>query len=360
MTSDTVTPLDSPAESSGDALTEVLRQGARNLLPVAIEAAVSEFLRAHEARVDDQGRRRRVRHGHLPERDIMTGIGTVAVRVPKIRDRGMNPDGDRIRFSSRIVPPDLRKTKSVEELIPWLYLKGISTGDFGDALTALLGPDAPGISATTIGRMTRAWTQEHEIWRQRDLLRDRPSRGFTAPRLAIGDGALGVWTALRDVGPTTREPRCRVHKTAHVTHALPKSRHDTAKSNLQDIGMAETQTEAEAALDVFVKSDGRKDSTVVGQLTPNTDELFALTDFPAEHGKQIRTPNPVESVFRAVRNRTRKTRGSRSRKTARVMVDKLMMSAKSKWRRPSGSEHLADIIKGVEFQDGIRQFQDAA
>ncbi|MCY4195600.1 MAG: transposase [Rhodobacteraceae bacterium] len=185
MTSDTVTPLDSPAESSGDALTEVLRQGARNLLPVAIEAAVSEFLRAHEARVDDQGRRRRVRHGHLPERDIMTGIGTVAVRVPKIRDRGMNPDGDRIRFSSRIVPPDLRKTKSVEELIPWLYLKGISTGDFGDALTALLGPDAPGISATTIGRMTRAWTQEHEIWRQRDLLRDRPSRGFTALRLSL-------------------------------------------------------------------------------------------------------------------------------------------------------------------------------
>ncbi len=418
MTTSTVTLLHSPAESSSDALTEVLRTGARALLQAAIEAEVSDVLAAHEAQVDDQGRRRFVRHGDLPARPILTGIGPVPVRVPKVRDRGTAANGPgRIRFASSIVPPDLRQAKSVENLLPVLSLRGLSTGDVKDALARRLGPDAPGLSPGVIARLKRSWEQESDAWRRqdlsgrrflyiwvdgislrprlesdppgilvvigadadgrkeilgiqdgfrenadswRDLLRDLKDRGLPAPGLAIGDGALGFWTAVRDVFPETREQRCWVHKTAHVTGALPTSLQDKAKRDLQDIWMAETRVDAEAAFERFVTSYSLKYGKAVTKLTKDKAELFTVYDFPAEHWRQIRTTNPVESVFATVRNRTRKTRGCLSRRTALVMVFKLVLSARKRWNRLAGSERLTEVIEGIEFRDGIRQLKDAA
>ncbi len=348
----------------------------------------------------------------------MTGVGTVPVQVPRVRDRGANIDGSKIRFRSSLVPPDLRKAKSVEELLPWLYLKGISTGDFSEALAALLGPDAEGLSASTITRLTATWWDEYEAWRKRDLsgkryvyiwadgvcftprldgdrqcmlviigadeygekdvlsimdgfrenadswrdlLRGLRKRGLTVPpELAVGDGALGFWTALRDVYPTTREQRCWVHKTANVTGAMPKSLREKAKADLQDIWMAETKKEANAAFDLFVETYGLKYERAVARLVKDRDVLLTFYDFPAEHWKHIRTTNPIESVFATVRNRTRKTKGCLNRKTALAMVFRLMMSAKKKWRKISGPNRLPEVIQGIAFKDGIRQRQNAA
>jgi len=396
----------------------VIQAGARELLATAVLAAVSGFIAEHADLLDEDGRQRLVRHGFLPEREVMTGIGKVPVQVPRVRDRGTNEDGSKIKFRSSLVPPYLRKAKSVEELLPWLYLKGISTGDFSEALAALLGPDAEGLSASTITRLKASWWEEYETWRKRDLsgkryvyiwadgvyftprldgdrqcmlviigadaygekdvlaimdgfrenadswrdlLRSLRKRGLTqAPELAIGDGALGFLTALRDVYPTTREQRCWVHKTANVTGAMPKSLREKAKADLQDIWMAETKKEATAAFDLFLETYGVKYERAVAKLVKERDELLAFYDFPAEHWKHIRTTNPIESVFATVRNRTRKTKGCLNRKTALAMVFRLMMSAKRKWRRISGPNRLPEVIKGVEFRDGIKQLNQAA
>lgn len=293
MAKSTVLPFELPSQFSPDPLTEVIQAGARELLRTAIQAEVSGFIADYAHLLDDEGRQRLVRHGFLPERRMMTGSGPVPVHVPRIRDRGANADGSKIRFTSKIVPPYLRKAKSVGELLPWLYLKGISTGDFGEALAALLGPDAEGLSSSTVTRLKATWWEEYEAWRKRDLagkryvyiwadgvyftprldgdrqcmlviigadeygekdvlaimdgfrenadswrdlLRGLKKRGLNVPpELAIGDGALGFWTALRDVLPETREQRCWVHKTANVTGAMPKPLRDRAKSDLQDI-----------------------------------------------------------------------------------------------------------------------------
>ncbi len=399
-----------------DPLTEVLRSGARRLLVEAIEAEVSGFIAEHSDLVDEAGRRRVVRHGHLPERKIQTGIGAVSVRRPRVRDR--HPEAGRIRFTSAILPPYLRRAKSVEELLPWLYLKGISTGDFGEALAALLGSDAPGLSATTIVRLKATWADDYERWTRRDLsakryvyfwadgiyfrprldhdkqcllviigadeignkdivglsdgyreseqswlelLLDLKRRGLTvAPELATGDGALGFWKALRQVYGRTAEQRCWVHKTANVLNKMPKSLQSKAKGRLQDIWMAETRSDAEKAFDFFQEAYGAKYDKAVECLTKDRECLLTFYDFPAEHWKHIRTTNPIESTFATVRLRTTKTKGCLSRKTALAMVFKLLLSARKKWRRLDGSNHIGEVIQGVTFKDGIKQIQNAA
>ncbi len=418
MSKSTVVPFELSSEFSPDPLTEVIQFGARELLRTAVQAEVAGFMAVHAQLLDEEGRQRLVRHGVLPARAVMTGVGTVPVQVPRVRDRGANIDGSKIRFRSSLVPPYLRKAKSVEELLPWLYLKGISTGDFSEALAALLGPDAEGLSASTITRLKATWWDEYEAWRKRDLsgkryvyiwadgvcftprldgdrqcmlviigadeygekdvlsimdgfrenadswrdlLRGLRKRGLTVPpELAVGDGALGFWTALRDVYPTTREQRCWVHKTANVTGAMPKSLREKAKADLQDIWMAETKKEANAAFDLFVETYGLKYERAVARLVKDRDVLLTFYDFPAEHWKHIRTTNPIESVFATVRNRTRKTKGCLNRKTALAMVFRLMMSAKKKWRKISGPNRLPEVIQGIAFKDGIRQRQNAA
>ena len=418
MHEDTVVSFSHPDKISiDDPLTEVVRVGARRLLAEAVEAEVSAFIAEHADLVDEAGRRRVVRHGHLPEREVQTGIGAIAVRRPRVRDR--HPEGGPpIRFTSAILPPYLRRARSVEELLPWLYLKGISTGGFGEALAALLGPDAPGLSSTTIARLKAAWADDYERWTRRDLsakryvyfwadgvyfkprldhdkqcllviigaddvgnkdvvglsdgyreseqswlelLLELKRRGLeVAPELAVGDGALGFWKALRQAYGQTREQRCWVHKTANVLNKLPKSLQGKAKGHLQDIWMAETKADAEDAFDFFVRAYRAKYDKAVECLTKDRDRLLTFYDFPAEHWKHVRSTNPIESTFATVRLRTAKTKGCLSRKTVLAMVFKLLLSARKKWRRLDGSDHLAEVIKGVTFKDGIKQIQNAA
>ena len=418
MKEDTVVAFRQPGSFSDDPLTEVLRVGARQLLEQAIEAEVEAHIAAHAHLLDDGGRRRVVRHGHLPERLVQTGIGSVAVRTPRARDRDPDGAGGRIRFTSSILPPYLRRAKSVEELLPWLYLKGISTGDFGEALAALLGPDAPGLAASTIARLKATWWDEYERWQRRDLsakryvyfwadgvyfsprmdhdkqcvlviigadalgnkdivgmvdgyresaqswkelLLDLKRRGLqSGPELAVGDGALGFWKALRQVFGETRVQRCWVHKTANVLNQMPKSLQARAKGQLQDIWMAETKADADVAFDFFIEAYGAKYDKATQRLVKDRDVLLRFYDFPAEHWKHIRTSNPIESTFATVRLRTVKTKGCLSRKTALAMTFKLILSAKRKWRKLDGSTLLAEVIDGVPFQDGIKLTKNAA
>jgi transposase-like protein len=418
MGEDTVVEFRQPGSIEEDPLTEVLRAGARQLLVQAVEAEVTSFVAAHGHLTDEAGRRRVVRHGHLPEREIQTGIGPVAVRCPRVRDRGAGAAGAKIHFSSAILPPYLRRTRSIEELLPWLYLKGISTGDFGEALAALLGPEAPGLSASTIVRLKEVWQGELDRWQRRELstrryvyfwadgvyfsprldqdkqcilviigadelgrkellavadgyressqswrevLLDLKRRGLTiGPELATGDGALGFWKALREVYGQTREQRCWVHKTANVLNKLPKSIEPRAKQHLQEIWMAETRAAAEKAFDFFLEAYGPKYDKAAACLEKDRDVLLSFYDFPAEHWKHLRSTNPVESTFATVRHRTTKTKGCLSRKTAMTMVFKIGQSASKKWRRLDGSHHLAEIIKGVKFKDGEKLIERAA
>ena len=387
MREDTVVQLRQPGSFEDDPLTEVLRLGARRLLGQAVEAEVTGFVEAYAHLTGSAGRRRIVRHGHLPEREIETGIGPVAVRCPRVRDRGAGETGPRVRFTSRILPPYLRRAKSIEELLPWLYLKGISTGDFCEALAALLGPEAPGLSAKRyvyfsprldhdkqcmcviigadeLGRkellaIADGYRESAQSWRE--VLLDLKRRGLAiAPGMATGDRALGFWKALREVYGTTREQRCWVHKTANVLNKLPKSVQPRAKQHLKDIWMAETRAVAEKAFDFFLEADGPKYDKAVACLAKDRDVLLAFYDFPAEHWKHIRTTNPIESTFAAVRLRTTKTKGGLSRMTALTMVFKLCQSASKKWRRLDGSHQIADIIQGVKFKDGEKLTERAA
>ena len=393
-----------------DRLTDVLRDGARALLAQAVEAEVAGFLGEHADKRTDDGRQRLVRHGHLPERSIMTGIGAVEVCVPRVRDRLSGTD-DRIRFSSAILPPYARRSKSLEVLIPILYLKGISTGDFAEALSALLGPNAGGLSASTIVRLKEVWADEHARWLKRDLsvkryvyfwadgiyvqarledeaqcllviigatpegkkelvgladglresahswrdlLLDLKRRGLSSgPQLAVGDGALGFWKALDEVWPTTRAQRCWVHKTANVLNKLPNSLHTKAKGVLHNIWMAETRKDAEAALDVFIETYSRKYEKAAECVAKDRDALLAFYDFPAEHWKHLRTTNPIESAFATVRHRTTRSKGCLSNKTALAMIFKLAQAAEKSWRRLKGYSLLPKVILGVKFNDGI-------
>ena len=395
-----------------DPLTEVLRNGARSLLAQAVEAEVAEFLAKHSDLKTASGLSRMVRHGHLPEREVMTGIGPVGVRQPRVRDRGVAADNAaRIRFTPTILPPYARRSRSLEVLIPILYLKGLSTGDFEGALAALLGKDAPGLSASTIARLKEVWLDEHEHWRKRDLsarryvyvwadgiylqarledakqcilvligatpegkkellgftdgaresaqdwrelLLDLKNQGLAiAPELAVADGALGFWKALGEIWPTTREQRCWVHKTANILNKLPKSQQSKAKRSLQEIWMAETSKEAEAAFDAFIAAYERKYDKATECLAKDRETLLAFYDFPAEHWKHLRTSNPIESTFATVRHRTIRSKGCLSNKTALAMVFKLVEAAQKSWRRLDGHNQLPKLIQGVRFTDGI-------
>ena len=398
--------------SFSDPLTEVLRNGARSLLAQAVEAEVAEFLAKHGDLKTASGLSRMVRHGHLPEREVMTGISPVGVRQPRVRDRGVAAENvGRIRFTPMILPPYARRSRSLEVLIPILYLKGLSTGDFEEALAALLGKDAPGLSASTIARLKEIWLGEHEHWRKRDLsarryvyvwadgiylqarledakqcilvligatpegrkellgftdgaresaqdwrelLLDLKNQGLAiAPELAVADGALGFWKALGEIWPTTREQGCWVHKTANVLNKLPKSQQPKAKRSLQEIWMAETSKDAEAAFDAFIAAYELKYDKATERLAKDREALLAFYDFPAEHWKHLRTSNPIESTFATVRHRTIRSKGCLSNKTALAMVFKLVEAAQKSWRRLDGHNQLPKLIQGVRFTDGI-------
>ena len=403
-----------PRQSARDILTDVLRDGAQQMLATAIEAEVDDYLAGRASTVDAAGRRYVVRNGHLPPRAIQTPLGDVQVRQPRVRDR--RPTDERETFRSAILPPYLRKTPSLEALYPWLYLKGISTGDFGEALQALLGPEARGLSATTITRLKAVWEQEYQDWSKRslahrsyayvwadgvyfnvrledtdnkrqgilvlmgaprdgtkeliaitdgyreseqswrELLLDVRHRGLTIdPELAIGDGGLGFWGAVRKVFPQTREQRCWVHKTANVLNKLPTGVQPKAKAMLYDIWMAETQPAADRAFDLFLATFAAKFPAATTCLAKDRDVRLTFYAFPAEHWIHIRTTNPVESTFATVRLRTKKTKGAGSRVACLTMVFKLAMAAQKHWRALNGSQLIADVIDGVPFVDGVRK-----
>jgi transposase-like protein len=391
-----------------DALTEVLRNGARELLQQAVEAEVAEFVRRHRELKDEHERQRVVRNGYRPERTIQTGIGAVAVKAPRARDRA-----GEIKFHSSILPAYLRRTRSIEELLPWLYLKGLSTGDFSEALAALLGKDARGLSAATISRLKEVWKGEYEHWTRRDLsgknivylwvdgvhfgvrledasqcilvvigatadgkkellamldgyresaeswkelLLDLKQRGLKLdPKLAVGDGALGFWKALPQVYGSTRAQRCWVHKTANVLNQLPKGQQAKAKAGLHEIWMAESRAAAEQAFDHFLTTYEVKYAKATECLAKDRDSLLTFYDFPAEHWIHIRTTNPIESTFATVRLRTAKTRGCVSRAGILAMVFKLTKSAEQRWRKLKGAARLAQVIDGVRFKDGLQE-----
>ena len=400
-----------------DILSEVLRQGAQRMLAQAVEGEVDEWIAARSHLKDAAGKQQVVRNGYLPERTIVTGLGEIEVKQPRARDRRL-PE-ERERFSSTLLPPYLRRTKGVDELIPWLYLKGISTGDMPEALQALLGPDCGGLSANTVVRLKQAWEAEYQEWSKRslagqefvyvwadgihcnirlgegdrqcllvligatkdghkhllavhdgvreseqswsELMLDLKRRGLTIdPKLAIGDGALGFWAAVRKLWPNVVEQRCWVHKTANVLNALPKSKQPHAKTALHEIWMAETKDQATRSFDAFLETYAAKYPKACECLKKDRDVLLAFYDFPAEHWRHIRTTNPIESTFATIRLRHRKTKGNGSAAACLAMMFKLAQSAAKKWRLLNGSELLPDVIQGIPFRDGIKQNQAAA
>lgn len=406
----TVVRLRQP-EAIDDPLTAVLRSGARRLLAQAIESEAAAFLALMADRQLEDGRARFVRHGHGPARTVQTGIGPVAVQRVKVRDRSPAGTGERVRFTSAILPRWCRRSRSIDALLPILYLRGISTGDFQEALAALLGKDAPNLSPSVIARLKGEWQAEYERWQRRDLsarryvyiwadgvylqarmepqaecmlvligatpegkkelvgfqvgvrestqswrelLVDLKARGLTvAPELATGDGALGFWKALEEVSPTTRHQRCTVHKTVNVLDKLPRSVQPAAKADLREIWTAPDRATAEAAIASFAEKYGAKYEKAVTCLVKDRDALLTFYDFPAEHWDHLRTSNPIESVFATVRHRTVRTKGALSQDTARLMVFKLVMAAAKTWRRLKGENQLPKVIDGVRFKDGI-------
>jgi transposase-like protein len=408
VNNDNIIELKSPEENAPDLLTELLRKGAKELIHQAVNAELEELLAEYsEQKID--GRQAVIRNGFLPRRTIQTGLGDVDVQVPKIRDKSRQG----IKFNSILIPPYLKRTESIEELLPVLYLKGISTGDFSEALKSLLGANAKGLSSGTISRLKQQWQEEHKSWSKRDLerkkyvyiwadgvyfnirseeakqciliiigvnehgkkeliaiedgyrestqswtelLEDIRHRGLsTAPKLAIGDGALGFWNAISKVYPETRHQRCWVHKTANVLNKLPKSVQPKVKEALHDIWMAETRDDAYKAFDSTVKRFGDKYPGAIKCLVKDKEQMLAFYDFPAVHWQHIRTSNPIESTFATVRLRTVKTRNAVSRATILSMVFKLTQSAENRWNKLRGFKLLADVIEGVKFVDGEKQ-----
>src|SRR5215475_1311209 len=407
MQEHTTIPFPLPQLTATDPLTEVLRQGAQRLLAQAIEVEIAVLLAQYADHHDPQGRQAVVRNGYLPEREVQTGLGAVRVKVPRVRDRS----GSGLRFHSALLPPYIRRSKSLEALLPWLYLKGVSTGDFSEALQALLGPEAPGLSPATISRLKQLWQEELTQWQGRsftgkryvyfgtrleearhgilvimgadlsghkelvglwdgyreseqswkELLLDLQSRGLEhGPTLAIGDGALGFWKALRHMYGQTRWQRCWVHKTANVLDKLPKDLQPQAKQRLQAIWMAPDRQQAEMAFDLFIATYEAKYPKAAECLAQDREVLLAFYDFPAKHWGHIRTTNPIESTFATVRLRTDKTRGCFSRVTMFAMVFKLYQSAAKRWHRLRAAHYLPEVMQGMAFKDGLRLAQDAA
>lgn len=377
------------------------------MIQKAIEEELQAFLSDYDRVTDVEGRKTVVRNGYLPEREILTGLGNVAVRVPKVRDRS----GGGIKFNSALVPPYVRKAKRVEAALPWLYLRGISTGDMREALSVLLGEDAKGLSPAVISRLKAQWSDDYLTWNRRDLsqeryvyvwadgiystlrgeddrlclliligvnehgekrllalsdgyreskaswlsvLQDLQARGLTsAPKLAIGDGALGFWAAISEAWPETRCQRCWVHKTGNVLAALPDSLQGKAKAGLREIWMAETRDQAEKAFDRFIRDFEAKYPKATEILAKDRKVLLAFYDFPAEHWVHIRTTNPIESSFATIRHRTTRTKNCVSRNTLLGLVFQLALAAEKNWLRVRGFKKLPEVLKGVQFQDGI-------
>jgi len=398
-----------------DPLQEILQEGARKMLAASVEAEIQSFLAKHQNITD--GKLSVVRNGYLPERTIQTGLGDIPVKVPKTRDRSNSG----LNFNSRLIPPYLKRTKNLEEFLPWLYLRGISTGDFSESLKHLLGAEASGLSSGTISRLKQGWEQDYKDWNTRDLsdkeyvyiwadgihsnvrmddrlcllviigsdkqgrkelialsdgyressasweetLLDLTQRGLdVAPKLAVGDGALGFWNALSKVWPHTAQQRCWVHKTANVMEKLPKSIQPKVKEVLHNIWGAETRQEAETVFKHCIERFSSKYPKAMKCLAKDQESMLVFYDFPAENWQHIRTTNPIESVFATVRLRTTRTKNCGSRNTTLAMAFKLVEVAQKRWQRLRGYKHLADVITGVKFTNGIKlkteQKQDAA
>jgi putative transposase len=409
----TIIPLHQPG-SIIDPLTEIAREGARRMLMAALKAEAASFVALFGDELLPDGRQRVVRHGAGPERTIQTGIGPIAVQRQKVRDRATDvPPEAKIRFSSNILPRWARRSKSLDALLPVLYLRGISTGDFQEALAALLGEDAPNLSPGVVARLTAGWRDDYDRWQRRDLsarryvyiwadgvylqarmepeaecilviigatpegkkelvgfhvgvresaqswrelLVDLKARGLAVPpELAVGDGALGFWKALEEAFPGTRHQRCWFHKIANVINHFPKAMQPSVCSDLRDVHHAETRAAALAAIETFKEKYGVKYARAVTCLTRDTEALLAFYDFPAEHWDHLRTSNPIESVFATVRHRTVRTKGALSQNTAKLMVFTLVRAAAKTWRKLNGTNQLPRVIQGVKFTDGVAQ-----
>jgi len=396
------------ASESQLALEDILREGARKMLQAAIDNEVAEYVDARAELRGKDGRRQVVRNGSNPKRSLVTGVGPIEVQQPRVRDRR---EGH--RFTSQILPPFMRRVPSVDALIPALYLKGVSTGDFSEALEAILGPNAAGLSATNVVRLKESWRHEYEAWSTRSLedkryvylwadgihfnvrlepdrpcmlvimgaledgtkelvavwdghreskqswlevLRELKARGLDqGPKLAVGDGALGFWAALEEEFPETRHQRCWVHKTANVLDKLPKRVQPHAKKLIHEMYLAPTRQDAMKTYERFCNEYRAKYPKAVHCLEKDEDALFTFYDFPAEHWVHLRTTNPIESTFATVRHRTRQTKGCGSRLATLTMVFKLATQAEKHWRRLNGYQLIPKVIEGVKFTDGVME-----
>jgi transposase-like protein len=404
MTKNNVIELKDP-DLIRDPLTELLREGARKLIQEAVEDELGMALATYADKKTEAGHAAVVRNGYLPERELQTGIGPVTVQVPKLRSK----DGTPVTFHSALVPPYVRKTRSLEAALPWLYLKGISTGEMGNALKVLVGPAAQGLSASTVARLKQVWGEEYQTWSQRRLDQERwvyvwadgvysglrsedtklcalviigvnergekhflaiedgvrestqswreillslKSRGLNPPELAVGDGAMGFWSALDEVFPGTRHQRCWMHKTGNILNYLAKLSQPKAKQALHNIWQAETKQNAEKAFDLFIKTYEAKYPKATQCLEKDRDVLLSFYDFPAKHWQSIRTSNPIESSFGTIRHRTKRSKGCLSRDGMLHMLFKLGMCAEKRWRRLRGFNYLAKVIEGVQFRNG--------
>jgi len=396
------------SEARPSGLDDLIQQGARQIIQQAIEAELTTLLERYDNVKTLDGRRAVIRNGYLPEREVVTAIGPVTVQVPKVRDRS----GSGVKFNSNIVPPYIRKSPRVSAALPWLYLRGVSTGNMSEALSVLLGEEAKGLSPNVVSRLKAQWAEEHAVWNQRDLsnsrwvywwadgihtglrsddsdgqcllviigvkpdgtkervaigdgfreskdawcelLLDLKARGLqSGPLLAAGDGAMGLWAALAEVFPKTRHQRCWFHKTGNILNALPKSQHGRAKAGLQEIWQAATRDEALAAFNRFTDTYSARYPKATEKLTKDSEELLAFYDFPAEHWQHLRTTNPIESTFATVRHRTTRTRNCVSRPTFLGLAFKLIESAEQSWRRIRAPEKIASLLGGVSFKDGL-------
>jgi putative transposase len=398
-------------------LDDLAREGAGRMIAVALRAEADEYVASFVEDVDEDGKRLVVRNGRASERRVTVGSGTVAIRAPRVNDKRVDEEtGERQRFSSKILPAYARRSPKVNEVLPVLYLRGLSTGDFRPALEQLLGEDAAGLSPSTITRLCKDWEAEHERFRTRSLrfhryaylfvdgvhvsvrlgeddrlcllvaigvredgtkellavedgyresteswasvMRDLKSRGLGEPRLVIGDGALGTWAALRDVFPGARRQACWVHKIANVLDALPKRLQPTAKTLLHEMMEAPSRADARAALERFRQAFDAKYPKAVAKLDRDWAHLTAFYDFPAEHWRHLRTSNAIESSFATVKLRTRVTKGAGSKKAALAMAYKLLDAARERWRRFNGHELVTDVLAGATFKDGVRLTDD--
>lgn len=410
MKKDNVINYENPTENIvSDGLSDFLRESAQKMLKLAIEEEVSKFISDYEDKKLPNGNQQVVRNGYLPERNIQTGIGNVSVKVPRVRDRGNGG----ISFTSNLIPRYMRRTVTMDVLLPLLYLKGISTSEFANSFEPILGKKPKNMSPNVISRLKSGWYEEYRKWQRRDLsskeyvyfwadgvylqarmesdkncmlviigadsqgkkevvaiydgireskeswrelLLDLKSRGLSiAPKLAVGDGALGFWGAMSEVYPSTMHQRCWVHKTANILNKLPKSSQAKAKAMIQDIYLAECREDADIALQKLVKNYGLKYPKAIDCLLKNEEELFAFFDFPAEHWIHLRTTNPIESTFATVKHRTKRSKNCFSRNTVIAAVFKLCMEAEKRWRPLRGKHRISQVINMQRFIDGINE-----